>query len=313
MIRHAFVLGAGLGTRLLPLTSHCPKPLIPVANRPVIAYAFDHLIEAGVEKLIVNTHWHADVYARVFPDASYRGRPITFRHESPDVLETGGGLKNCVDLLERAPFWVYNGDILSSLPLAPALRAHQAASNEVTLVLRSHGGPLQIAFNEKTGRISDLGNRLDPASRSRFLFTGIYLVEPPFLARIPPATKISVVPIFCEMIRTGAALGGVLIDEGDWWDLGTREQYLAVHAALGGRPLGSRRPPWIDPEARIGRDAEILGSTAIGAGAEIGAGAKIRNSIVWPGAKVAAGAMLERCVVASSGCAAGTLDNLDIV
>lgn len=313
MTRHAFVLGAGLGTRLLPLTAQCPKPLIPVANRPLIAYAFDHLIEAGVETFIVNTHWRAEAYARAFPDASYRGRPITFRHESPEVLETAGGLKNSAELLQHAPFWVYNGDILSNLPLAPALRAHQATGNEVTLVLRSHGGPLQVAFEKKTGRISDLGNRLDPTSDTRFLFTGIYLVEPRFLARIPTATKISVVPIFCEMIRTGAPLGGVIIDEGDWWDLGTREEYLAVHAALAGRALGSRRPPWIDPAARIGRGAEIRGASAVGAGAEIGDGAQLTNSIVWHGAKVAAGAVLERCIVASGACAAGTLHDLDIV
>ena len=115
------------------------------------------------------------------------------------------------------------------------------------------------------------------------------------------------------MIRTGAAVGGVIIDDGDWWDLGTREQYLAVHAAMASRPLGSRRPPWIDPEARIGRDAEIFGWSAIGAGAEIGDGAKITNSIIWPGAKVAAGAMLDRCIVATGACADGTLHDLDIV
>src|SRR5204862_2326676 len=86
-IRTAFVLGAGLGTRLRPLTNRRPKPLIPVVNRPLISYAFDHLLGVGVERLVVNTHWRAEAWQTAFPDSSYRGAPIAFRHEAPEVLE----------------------------------------------------------------------------------------------------------------------------------------------------------------------------------------------------------------------------------
>jgi NDP-sugar pyrophosphorylase family protein len=301
VIRQAFVLGAGLGTRLRPLTEHCPKPLIPVANRPLLAYAFDHLLGVGVERFVVNTHWRADVFSRAFPEPQYRGAPIVFREETPEVLETAGGIKNVEDLLRGEPFWVYNGDILSTLPLAPALAAHRAAENEVTLVLRSGGGPLQVAF--ANGRVLDLGSRLGRAGE--FLFTGIYLVEPRFLARIPAATKISVVPIFCEMIRAGAKIGGVIIDEGEWFDLGTREQYLAVHRHFG-------NGPWIDPAAQVAADARITGASAIGAGASIGAGARVHDSLVWPGGEVAASADLEHCIVVGGNRAAGTLRDTDV-
>src|SRR5438876_9273035 len=85
-ITQAFVLGAGLGTRLRPLTDHCPKPLILVANRPLLTYAFDHLLGAGVERFVVNTHWRADLFSRVFPEPLYRGAPVVFREETPEVL-----------------------------------------------------------------------------------------------------------------------------------------------------------------------------------------------------------------------------------
>src|ERR1043165_6849321 len=167
----AFVLGAGLGTRLRPLTNHRPKPLIPVANRPLIEYAFDHLIGAGAGELIVNTHWCSEAYPVAFPGSTYCGVPLTFRREWPEVLETAGGIKNVEGLLgSDGPFWVYNGDILCTLPLAPALKAHRAAGNEVTLVLRSGGGPLQVACDLDGGRVTDIGGRVDASITQRFLF-----------------------------------------------------------------------------------------------------------------------------------------------
>ncbi|EDY19353.1 Nucleotidyl transferase [Chthoniobacter flavus Ellin428] len=266
VIRTAFVLGAGLGTRLKSLTARRPKPLIPVANRPLITYAFDHLIDAGVERLVVNTHWRSEAYARFFPEGTYRGVPLAFRDEQPEVLETAGGIWNVRDLLGAGTFVVYNGDILSDLPLAGAIRTHVDSGNEVTMVLRSSGGPLQVAFDAATGRVTDIGGRVDAAAGPRFLFSGIYLVNAEFIARIPAATKISVVPIFCDMIRAGAKLGGIVIDEGHWWDLGNRENYLAVHTAL-----ATQEPtPWIHPTAQIAPTATISGATAIGAGARVG-------------------------------------------
>ena len=158
----------------------------------------------------------------------------------------------------------------------------------MTLVLRTKDGPLQISFDESTGRIADIGRRLDPAREPRFLFTGIYVVQPEFLRRIPAATKISVVPIFCEMIREGAKLGGIVIDDGHWWDLGTREQYLGVHRAIA--ESGSADVDWIAPDACISPSAKIEGATAIGANARIGEGARLRDCIVWENAEVAPGA-----------------------
>jgi len=308
-IRTAFVLGAGLGTRLRAVTMRRPKPLIPVVNRPLISYAFDHLLGLGIERLVVNTHWQAERYAEFFPETSYRGAELLFRHESPEVLETAGGIWNARDLLRDEPFIVYNGDIFTDLPLEPALRAHRERGDEVTLVLRSADGPLQVACDTTSGRVMDLSHRVDPASDLRFLFTGIYIVSPAFIRRIPPATKISVVPIFCEMIRAGAKLGGIVIDAGSWRDLGSREQYLAVHAALAQR--GMRPDEWIHPTAHVAPDARISGATAIAPGARVGAGAVLRDCLVWENAEVAPGADLTRCIVTRAARAEGTQTDFD--
>ena len=304
-IKNAFVLGAGLGTRLRSLTARRPKPLIPVGNRPLITFAFDHLIGAGVTKFVVNTHHCPEAYAEFFTEKKYRGIPIFFRHEAV-LLETGGGIKNVEDLLGGEPFIVCNGDILTDLPLEKAVRYHAESSNEVTMVLRSSGGPLTVSLDEKSGCVSDIGSRLHTEVAGKFLFTGIYIVSPEFFARIPAGEKISVVPIFLKMIRLGKNPGGIVIDEGRWWDLGTREQYLAVH-----RAVHTPQSAWIHESARIAPTARIQGATAIGAGASVGGNAELHDCIVWENAEIAAGSSLRNCIVTAGQRVEGTHADTD--
>ncbi len=320
VIERAFVLGAGLGTRLKALTAARPKPLVPVCQKPLITFAFDHLAASGVREFIVNTHHRAEAYARFFPSGSYREMPVRFRHER-DILETAGGIKNVEDLVGDAPFAVYNGDILTDLPLAEAFARHLAEENEVTMILRSAGGPLQVAFDAGSGRVTDIGNRLGTGAATAFLFTGTYVVSPAFLRRIPAGEKISVVPVFLDMIRQGARLGGIVLDAGHWWDLGTREQYLEVHRFLAEKPEGlafaprslngGTWPAWVHPEARLGAGVRVEGASVVGAGACVGAGAVLRDTIVWDGAEIGRDSVLDRCIVSGSRSVAGTHAGVD--
>jgi mannose-1-phosphate guanylyltransferase len=277
----AFVLGAGLGTRLRPLTNRRPKPLIPLGNRPLITWAFDHLMDCGVKRFVVNTHWCLERYPEFFPEGHWRGCPIQFIEERPEVLETGGGIWNAREHLSGGPFIVYNGDILSDLPLGEAVAHHRSAGNEVTLVLRSTGENRNVTFDPDSGAILDLRRSLRPELEPSFLFTGIYIVEPSFISRIPPAQKISVVPVFHEMIRAGAKLGGIVLDTGSWRDLGTREEYLAADRAISGTDNS------IHPDATIG------------------AGAVLEGCIIWEKAIVEPGSHLTRCIVTDGASAAG--------
>ncbi|MGZ6237084.1 MAG: sugar phosphate nucleotidyltransferase, partial [Syntrophales bacterium] len=146
-IRTSFILGAGLGTRLRPLTDSCPKPLLSVGGRPMITYAMDHLLSAGIERFIINTHYLAEAYDKIFPDRQWRGIPIIFRYE-PVLLDTAGGIKNIEDLLAGdETILIYNGDTFTDLPLAYLIDAHHTKKKEVTLALRSSGSPLNVNLN----------------------------------------------------------------------------------------------------------------------------------------------------------------------
>lgn len=290
-MRKAFVLGAGLGTRLRPLTDILPKPLIPVLNRPLITHAFDHLLAAGVEEFIVNTHHLHHRFAEFFPDNRHAGAPITFVHESPEVLETGGGIANIAELVRDGDFIVYNGDILTDLPLQQLLESHRASNNLVTLALRSTGAVRNVAWDAATGKIRDLRNALGTGAAELFQFAGIYVVSPEFLPFLRPV-KESIVPAWLKLITEHDQLGGVLLDEGHWHDLGDRDSYVeaSIELASAGR---------IHPGAVVDPAAEIDAVSTVGAGAIVGPGARIRESIVWPGVEIAPGASLHRCVAGS--------------
>jgi len=304
----AFVLGAGLGTRLKPLTDQLPKPLIPVFHRPLITYAFDHLKGAGVEEFVVNTHHLAEAYGHAFQHAHYEGSKVTFRHE-PVLLETAGGIANVADLLSEDSFLVYNGDILSNLPLSPLIDAHKENGNMVTLLLRSTGPAQHIAFDADTGLVTDILNRLGTGDAGTHQFTGIYAVNPAFLRELTPGKKESVIPIWLRLISEGARIGAVVVDDGYWWDLGDRASYIEAHKAL--LELGTAVAA-ISPEAIVDPTAKLAGLNVISKEAVVGAGAELTDCVLWPQARVAAGAKLQGCIVRSGMTASGDLIGVDV-
>ena len=304
VVETAFVLGAGLGTRLRPLTEARPKPLVPVFNKPLITFAFDHALAAGVRNFVVNTHHRPEAYSKWLGEsggrAEYRGAPVVFRHE-PVLLETGGGIRNVADLLGDAPFLVYNGDVLADFPLEPLLERHAESGAIATLALRSAGAERRIQFDAASGLVTDMrgliGGRTEPA----FLFTGVSVFSPEIHRWIEPGQVVSIIPVLVDLMRRGARVGGVVVDEGVWFDIGNPDAYLDVHCALGGHGFSYLPSDWsrpVGPGAALGKNVRLAGCTTIGSGAEVGESADLENVIVWPGERVAAGLRLQNAVVA---------------
>jgi mannose-1-phosphate guanylyltransferase len=269
MITQAFILGAGLGTRLRPLTDALPKPLVPLFHKPLAMWAVEACEAAGCARFAINTHHLPEKW-----EGFGEGRDMAFFHE-PILLETGGGLKNIEGWMERGSLLVHNGDIFSSMDLRKLVEAHEASGDEVTLALRSTGGEKRISLNEN-GRVADVRSEVRGLPGTH-VFTGIYCVNRSFLKRIPAGEVIAVIPAFQELAREGE-IGAVVLDEGEWMDLGDVENYLAAH-----RTLALQEP--VHPKAIIGEGA-VIERSVIGKGAVIAPSAHVTDSVVWPGACV---------------------------
>lgn len=311
-IKQAFVLGAGLGTRLRPLTDELPKPLVPICQKPLITFALDHLIDVGITKFFVNTHRLPEKFAETFPKNRYGEIELHLVNE-PVLLETGGGIKNIEPQLGSDPFVTYSGDVLTDAPLQPLIDEHLKRGNDVTLALRQTGLGSAIAFRDD--RVVDISNRYGvPGS---FDFANIAIWGRTVFERLPPAKKISFIPILGDWISQGGKIGGVVLETGKWFNLGSRAEYFDVHRAIlgGWRPAYVKGSDWasrIHPSAVVDPSVTIRGCSIVGRDCRVGAGALLEDTIVWPGSQIASKAELFGCIVRARKTVTGSHRNVDL-
>ncbi|MCX7858157.1 MAG: sugar phosphate nucleotidyltransferase [Deltaproteobacteria bacterium] len=224
----AFILGAGFGKRLRPFTESLPKPLIPLWGKPLICYILDRLIKYGFERFVINTHHAHEAYFTTFPNQTWRERPLVFNYESI-LLDTGGGLKNIEHLLtEDEAILCHNGDVLTTMPYDRLIEFHNEKRPYFTMALRSESPQKHILLDEY-GNVKDIRNILKKKNGKRLHFTGVYAVETECLKYIEPSRPISLIDILIEFIKSKPGkVKGVVIDEGNWYEVGTVESYNEI-------------------------------------------------------------------------------------
>ncbi len=302
-VRKAFVLGAGLGTRLRPLTNLVPKPLLPIFGKPLITFALDHLRQVGIEKFWINSHHLPEKFAAQFPGSEYNGASLELIYE-PDILETGGGIKNIEHRIGDETFVVYSGDVLTDLPIDCLIEEHRAKDNDVTLALRTTGFSKGVHWRRETGRVTDLLGVIGSGDPGEFDFAGISVWNSSVFPRISPGVRISFIPIIIEWMKSGGKIGGVPLEESRWFNLGSRKEYLSAHRIIAREHWlpdylrGDSWPSQSDPSARISPDSQIIGGSYVGARCTVERDVVLEDSILFPGSIVPRGTTLRSCVVA---------------
>jgi mannose-1-phosphate guanylyltransferase len=323
----ALILAGGEGTRLRPLTSTVPKPVVPLVDRPFISYMIEWLRGHGVQDVILACGFMADGVRSVLGDGSSLGVRLRYVEE-PTPLGTGGALKYAEELLAER-FFMLNGDVLTDIDLTAQLRQHEATGARATLALMPVDDPSAYGL-VRCGADQAVHEFVEKPSPdeidTNLVNAGAYIIERDVLSEMAPAgTRISIErDVFPALVHRG--LYGFAA-AGYWLDIGTPERYLqatydildgevsteigrqVAHAhgvlrltADGEAEAGAEggmvhAPALMGPGCQLAANAFVGARTVLGRGVSVGAGAHIESSVVLDGATVGAGTRISASIV----------------
>jgi len=242
----ALVLAAGYGKRLRPYTLHTPKPLFPIAGRPLLEHILMRLEEAGCDGALVNTHHLPHRITDFLAHRSFR-MPVSSIHE-PEILGTAGAIRNAASFLDDRPFLVVNADIFTDLDLRSVYEAHRTSGSPATMVLVDWPEVNTVWVDDK-GWVCGFDrarNHAKPWEGPKRTFSGIQVLDPKVLAWIPPGYQESV-SLYQRMIEMGEPPRAFFLPKTNiWWDIGSVDRYRQVAreqiACEAFRRLGSADP-----------------------------------------------------------------------
>lgn len=216
----AMILAAGRGERMRPLTDHTPKPLLPVAGRPLIVHHIEALAAAGVREIVINLAWLGERIAAALGDGANWGVRLHYSREGAQALETGGGIFQALPLLGPEPFLVVNGDVWTDCPIEGLLRSPTGLAHLLLVPNPEHNPTGDFVLSE--GRVvSESGPGLT--------FSGIGVYRPElFVGCQPGAFRLA------PLLRQAAAAGQVSGEcyAGRWFDIGTPARLAALEELL---------------------------------------------------------------------------------
>ena len=284
----AMILAAGLGTRLRPLTEVKPKALMPVANKPILVRNIEYLISHGISEIIVNAHHHSRQVVDCLKDDASFGFNIEVKVE-PEILGTGGGIKNTEGFWDKEPFLVVNSDILTDIDLVAVYRVHQTSGALVTLVLHDCEPYNQIQVNDQWN-ITDIAKGNLPG---RLAFTGIHVIHPEVLSQIPQGVFSDIIECYRELIRLGKPVRACLVKGHYWRDIGSIPSYLEANRELADNSFV------IGPGCAVDSSVKLMDWAVIGENSRLGKNVKLQRSVLWEGVTVKEGLKVVDSVVTS--------------
>lgn len=235
------VLAAGYGRRLRPLTDEIPKALVDVGGLTQLERTLRSLEAAGADRVVVNTHHHADQI-----ETALNGREgaaeILVSREQPRPLETGGGLLAARPLfrLDR-PILVHNVDVITSIDIAELLALHAATEALATLAVQERAASryllldaegLQGRLDVRTGEREEVRPLCGPLRR--LAFTGVHVASPRVFERMVERGAFSIIDFYLRLAGEGELVGALDVGAVEWWEIGTPERLAAARARYGG-------------------------------------------------------------------------------
>jgi mannose-1-phosphate guanylyltransferase / phosphomannomutase len=331
-----FVMAAGIGTRLRPLTYVVPKPMVPVGNRPVMEYTIELLRKHGIKDIIVNLHFKPDFIKNYFGDGEKWGVNIDYSFEKK-LMGTAGGIKKMEGLLRDDTFLVMSGDGLTDINLTKLIKYHKKKKGIMTIVLKGVNARLEygLAAANKSSRIMKFIEK--PGWKEVFhgagagINTGIYVFEPEIFKYITKGKEVDFAKnVFPALLKSREKIFGYYADE-YWCDIGDLSQYRmaqrvilegGVKARLEGEKISALRLRKgkilvgkgceVDPSSRLSgpilignyckikKNVEISGATILGNNSLADEGAILHNCIIWDNAYIGKGVRIQNCIIGNN-------------
>ena len=303
----AVVMAGGEGTRLRPLTSSRPKPLVPILNKPCMQHTIELLKRHGITDIVVTLYYLADEIEGYFGDGSELGVNLIYTVEDTP-LGTAGSVKKAQEYLKDDTFIIVSGDALTDLDVDKALAFHREKGSEATLVLQHVDNPLEfgVVITDEGGRIRRFLEK--PSWGEVFsdtVNTGMYILEPSIFEYMKPEKNYDwSQDIFPQLLTEEQPMFGYVLGE-YWTDVGSLQQYRqAQYEMLGGMtqlPIEGRREGghiWIGEGTEIDPSAQIVGPVCIGKNCRIKADAHIGpDTVIGDNCLIEEGAILQRAIV----------------
>ncbi len=290
----AFILAAGLGERLRPITFHIPKPLLPIAGRPALQCVLEKVSVLQPHHIAVNLHYKGQLIRRWIQRSAFRDK-VTLYPEDP-ILGTGGALKNAEVVLSQGIFLVHNSDVLSDVDLKTLIDAHLSSDNLVTLAL--HDFP---QFNnllvDGQGYFKGISDSSVPSSgpSKKMAFTGIAVYSPDFLSLLPVGRS-SVIDAWLTALSMGYRIGTHDVSGCYWTDIGTPSAYAAAVI----RSLKEEgETVFVHPSLKGCSQIEMDGYVVAEKGSVLPKGGALRNCILLSGRAPAGSSAHENCILIS--------------
>ncbi|MBI4534622.1 MAG: NDP-sugar synthase [Candidatus Melainabacteria bacterium] len=307
----AMVLAAGVGSRLDPLTTQIPKPLVPVANRPVMEHLLRLLKHHGVTQVVSNLHYLPERLVEYFGNGSKLGLDIQFYLEEK-LSGDAGGVRACKEFLHDETFLVLMGDLLTDIDLSSLVKEHKKKGAIATIAVKQVADVSQfgVVLTNEQGFITGFQEKPDPKEAlSNLASTGIYILEPEVFQYIPQNGEYGFGrQLFPALVSIGAPVLGIEVFS-YWSDVGTLKQYrLSNFDALKGlvcleMPGVRTRYGWVGEGSFIDDKCEVSGLVLLGSNSRLGKGVKICGHVViGDNTTVADNAYIEDSVIWSNTC-----------
>lgn len=293
------ILAAGLGTRMRPLTLDVAKPVLPVLNRPLLHWTLEMLAAHGVGEAMINLHYLPRTVRAAVGDGRAFGIDVSYSYER-EILGTGGGPRKVRRWIGDEPLLLLNGDVVFDFDLTAMRRRHERSGAPATLALIPNPDPRHYSpvITGPDGHVRSLAGLPRRAKGTVSMFTGVHILDPALLGRLPPGPSDTVRQLYGPLIAEGRPPLGMRM-RGPWYDLSSPSLYLASHQSLlASRFRGARRGSVIHPEARVDPRARV-GRSVVGRGTVIAGGAEVRGSVLWDRVKVGRDAVVEDSILAT--------------